>query len=65
MMAKPSVLLPEPLGPIRAWTSPRRIFRFTPRRIGLPADAHVQIADVEVFRSWLARDLYCLLCKPA
>ena len=39
MMAKPSVLLPEPLGPIRACTSPRWISRFTPRRIGLPSTA--------------------------
>ena len=37
MMANPSVLLPEPLGPIRAWISPRRIERLTPFKIGLPA----------------------------
>ena len=37
MMAKPSVLFPEPLGPIKAWTSPRRIERLTPFKIGLPA----------------------------
>src|SRR4051812_24364844 len=36
-MANPSVLLPEPLGPIKACTSPRLISRFTPRRIGLPS----------------------------
>ena len=47
MMAKPSVLLPEPLGPIRAWISPRRISRLTPLRIGLLADADVQIDDRE------------------
>ena len=34
MMAKPSVLLPEPFGPIKAWTSPRRISKLTPLRIG-------------------------------
>ncbi len=31
------VLLPEPLGPISAWTSPRFTTRSTPRRIGLPS----------------------------
>ena len=39
MMAKPSVLLPEPLGPIKACVSPRFISRLTPRRIGLPSTA--------------------------
>ena len=37
MMASPSVLLPEPFGPIRACVSPRLIVRFTPCRIGLPS----------------------------
>src|SRR5262245_16772714 len=35
MMALPSVLLPEPFGPMRACVSPRRIVRFTPRKMGL------------------------------
>src|SRR5262245_43056418 len=34
MMASPSVLLPDPLGPISACVSPWRIVRFTPRKIG-------------------------------
>src|SRR5688500_4999302 len=33
MIANPNVLLPEPLGPISAWVSPRLISRFTPLRI--------------------------------
>src|SRR5215213_8124661 len=37
MMVFASVDLPEPLGPIRAWTSPRSTFRSTPRRISLPS----------------------------
>src|SRR6187431_2623853 len=37
MIALPSVLLPEPFGPMSACTSPRLITRFTPRRIGLPS----------------------------
>src|SRR5690242_21680412 len=39
MMAKPSVLLPEPFGPISACTSPRLISRFTPLRIGFSSTA--------------------------
>ena len=39
MMAFPSVLLPEPLGPISACVSPRLISRLTPLRIGLPSTA--------------------------
>ena len=32
-----SVDLPEPLGPIRAWTSPLPTSRVSPRRMGLPS----------------------------
>src|SRR3954451_7865334 len=35
MIALPSVDLPEPLGPIRAWNSPGRTCRSTPLRICL------------------------------
>src|SRR5215213_6147015 len=37
MMVFASVDLPEPLGPIRAWTWPRSTLRSTPRRISLPS----------------------------
>src|SRR5262249_60634360 len=37
MITRPSVLLPEPFGPMSACVSPRRITRFTPWRIGLPS----------------------------
>src|SRR3972149_5629966 len=40
MRTLPRVDLPDPLGPMRAWTSPRSTVRWTPRRISTsPAEA--------------------------
>src|SRR5713226_4152467 len=37
MIVSASVLLPEPLGPMIAWTSPERMTRSIPLRISLPS----------------------------
>ena len=39
MMTKPSVLLPLPLGPIRAWVSPFLMVKLTPFKMGVPSTA--------------------------
>src|SRR5579862_8553563 len=39
MMTLASVLLPDPLGPIRAWVSPCLTVKLTPRKISLPSMA--------------------------
>ena len=42
-----SVDLPEPLGPISAWTSPAPTVRSTPFRISAPPARDVEILDLE------------------
>ena len=59
MIAKPSVLLPEPFGPIRACVSPRRIVRFTPRRIGLPSTATCRFVIFSVSVMFMQSTLEC------
>src|SRR5262245_49002393 len=59
MIVLARVDLPEPLGPISAWTSPRSTLRSTPRRIALPSTV--------TCRFWISRsaisDGLSLLCS--
>ena len=59
MMASPSVLLPEPFGPIKACVSPCRIAKLTPCRIGLPSTDtwRFLITNVDCMSVRLPRDL--------
>ena len=45
MIAFARVLLPDPFGPISAWTSPLRMDRLTPLRISLLATLTCKVFD--------------------
>src|SRR4029453_12239076 len=47
-----SVDLPDPLGPITAWTSPERTVRSMPRRISLPATPARRPASCRTWAPW-------------
>ena len=42
-----NVLLPDPLGPMMAWTSPAPTSRSSPLRIGVSADRGGEVFDVQ------------------
>src|SRR5918996_1267095 len=56
MITPASVDLPDPFGPINAWTSPWRTVRFTPRRISRPS--------TETWRSRISRVVFSLMLSP-
>src|SRR5918999_1415254 len=56
MITPASVDLPDPLGPMRAWTSPWRTARSTPRRISLSSTA--------TLRSLISRIAPFVSCDP-